>query len=414
MMDESVQRCRSCGSERRRLFVDLGLSPISNAMLRPDELDKPETFYPLKAFACDACRWVQAQDVAPREAHFHDQYTYFSSISDSWLAHAERYAREMTGRLNLGPSSQVVEVGSNDGYLLRHFKALGAPVLGVDPAANCAEAARAQGIETRVGFYGLELARTLAAEGMAADLIAANNVLAHVPDPNDFVAGIAALLKPDGVATIEFPHLLQLIEDNLFDTIYHEHYSYLSLLALEHLVRRHGLAVFDLDVLPTHGGSLRVHLAHAAAGRSESEALQAFRWREHEAGLDDGAAYDAFADKVRATKRRLLELLIAAKDSGARIAAYGAPAKGVTLLNHCGIGADFLDYAVDRSPHKQGLYLPGVRLPVLAPEHVLEDRPDYLLVLPWNLKDEITAQMDAIRSWGGRFILPLPVPAVIE
>jgi 2-polyprenyl-3-methyl-5-hydroxy-6-metoxy-1,4-benzoquinol methylase len=413
-MAEPSLTCRSCGAALTRPFVDLGLSPISNAMRRADQDGEPEAFYPLRTFVCDACRLVQIQDVAAREAHFHGDYTYFSSFSDSWLAHARTYAQAMITRLDLGPDSRVVEVASNDGYLLQYFKAAGVPVQGVDPAANCAEAARNQrGVPTLVRFFGVETAREMTAAGLSADLIVANNVLAHVPDLNDFVAGFRILLKPDGVATVEFPHLLRLIEANYFDTIYHEHYSYLSLLAVERLLRRHGLQVFDLEELQTHGGSLRLFFGHADRVAPTTWALVAFRAREAAAGLDGPDAYGAFAERVRRTKRDLLKLLIRLKDEGATIAAYGAPAKGSTLLNYCGVGADFLDYAVDRNPHKQGLYLPGVAIPVHPPERVFETRPDYLLVLPWNLKDEILGQMAGIRAWGGRFILPLPEPVVL-
>ena len=412
--DRYLDHCRSCGADLERLFVDLGQSPISNSLRHPDQEDEPEAFYPLRAFACDACGLVQIHDIAAREAHFNRDYAYFSSFSDTWLAHAESYAHTMIARQGLGPTSQVVEVASNDGYLLRYFKAAGVPVLGVDPAANCAEAAMLHhGVPTRVTFFGRQTARDLVREGLSADLIAANNVLAHVPDINDFVAGFSILLKPDGVLTIEFPHLLQMMENNYFDTIYHEHYSYLSLLAVERLLARHGLAAFDLDVLSTHGGSLRVHVGHASAGRRASDALLAFRAREAAAGLDGPAAYDAFSARARATKRSLLKLLIRLKDEGATLAAYGAPAKGATLLNYCGIGRDFIDYTVDRNPRKQGLVMPGVAIPVHPPERIFETRPDYLVILPWNLKDEIIAQMSGIRTWGGKFITPLPEPMII-
>ena len=405
--------CRSCGAPLEQVFVDLGLSPISNAMRRPDQAADAERFYPLKTFVCGVCRLVQIQDVESREAHFHGDYTYFSSYSESWLAHALAYAQMMTARFGLGPQSRVVEVASNDGYLLQYFKASGIPVQGIDPAANCAEAAeRERGVPTLVRFFGQDLARELAAGGGSADVIAANNVLAHVPDINDFVAGFKALLKPSGVITVEFPHLLRLIEATYFDTIYHEHYSYLSLLAVERLFARHGLEVFDLQELATHGGSLRIFARHASGG-APSDAVTAFRAREAAAGLDTAEAYAAFAEKVRGVKRQLLELLIGLKRQGRTIAAYGAPAKGVTLLNYCGIRSDFIDYAVDRNPHKQGLFLPGLGVPVHPPERIFETRPDYLLILPWNLKEEIVSQMDGIRAWGGRFITPLPEPQIL-
>jgi 2-polyprenyl-3-methyl-5-hydroxy-6-metoxy-1,4-benzoquinol methylase len=406
--------CRSCAAPLSSPFVDLGMSPISNAMRRPEQAGEAEAFYPLRTFVCDVCRLVQIEDVAAREAHFHGDYTYFSSYSTSWLRHAEAYAAMMTQRFGLTPASQVVEVASNDGYLLQYFKAAGVPVLGVDPAANCAEVAeRERGIPTLARFFGADLARELVEGGRAADVIAANNVLAHVPDINDFVAGFAILLKPAGVLTVEFPHLLQMIEANYFDTIYHEHYSYLSLLAVERLFARHGLAVIDVEELTTHGGSLRVFAAHAASAGPASARAVAFRAREAAAGLDGGAAYADFAERVRATKRKLLTLLIGLKDEGASIVGYGAPAKGVTLLNYCGLRADFIDYAVDANPHKQGLLLPGLDIPVYAPARIFETKPDYVLILPWNLRAEITEQMAGIADWGGRFILPLPEPVVL-
>jgi len=407
--------CRSCGAVLSTLFVDLGMSPISNAMRLPEQAGEMERFFPLRTFVCGACKLVQIEDVASREEHFHGDYTYFSSFSTTWLAHARAYAEMMTRRFSLGPDSLVVEVASNDGYLLQYFKAAGVPVQGVDPAANCAEAAiRERGVPTLVRFFGAGLAAELRAENRMADVIAANNVLAHVPDINDFVSGFKGLLKPGGVITVEFPHLLRMIEANYFDTIYHEHYSYLSLLAVERLFARHGLEVFDLEELATHGGSLRLFAGHAGAHPGPSAALMAFWAREAEAGLDDLSAYAAFADNVRATKRALLELLIRLKNDGATIVAYGAPAKGNTLLNYCGIRTDFIDYTVDANPVKQGQLLPGTGIPVFAPERIFETRPDYVLILPWNLKDEVISQMAAIRDWGGRFILPLPEPAVLK
>jgi len=413
-MGDAGLTCRSCGAVLSTLFVDLGMSPISNAMRSPEQAGQMERFFPLRTFVCGVCKLVQIEDVASREEHFHEGYTYFSSFSASWLAHARAYAEMMAERFALGPDNLVVEVASNDGYLLQYFKALGVPVQGIDPAANCAEAARARGVPTLTRFFGAELAAELRAEGRMADVIAANNVLAHVPDINDFVSGFKGLLKPGGVITVEFPHLLRLIEANYFDTIYHEHYSYLSLLAVERLFARHGLEVFDLEALTTHGGSLRLFAGHAGAHPGPSAALAAFRAREAEAGLDDLSAYAAFADNVRATKRALLELLIRLKNDGASIVAYGAPAKGNTLLNYCGVRGDFIDYAVDANPVKQGMFLPGTGVPVFAPAKIFETRPDYVLILPWNLKDEITGQMAAINDWGGRFILPLPHPAVLE
>jgi len=414
-MGDQVRTCRSCGAPLSALFVDLGMSPISNAMRLPNQAGQVERFFPLRAFVCGVCKLVQIEDVASREDHFHGEYTYFSSYSSSWLAHARAYAEMMTRRFALGPASLVVEVASNDGYLLQYFKAMGVPVQGIDPAANCAEVAiRERGVPTMMRFFGSALAAELTAEGRQADVIVANNVLAHVPEINDFVAGFKGLLKPDGVLTLEFPHLLRLMEANYFDTIYHEHYSYLSLLAVERLFGRHGLEVFDLEVLATHGGSLRVFAGHAGAHQGPSASLSTARAREADAGLDDLRAYAAFADNVRATKRAILQLLIRLKNEGASIAAYGAPAKGNTLLNYCGVRTDFIDYAVDANPVKQGMVLPGTGIPVFAPERIFETRPDYVLILPWNIKDEIISQMAGIREWGGRFILPLPAPVVLE
>jgi SAM-dependent methyltransferase len=409
----ATQCCRSCGTPLTHVFVDLGMSPVSNAMRHPSQARDAEPFYPLKTFVCDDCKLVQIEDVQPAESHFHGSYTYFSSYSASWLAHAERYAAMMTERFKLGPQSRVIEVASNDGYLLQYFQRRGIPVLGIDPAANCAEVAkREKGIETLVRFFGKATATEVAAQGKA-DVIAGNNVLAHVPDINDFVAGFKILLKETGVITIEFPHLLRLIEANYFDTIYHEHYSYLSLLSVERLFARHGLTVFDVEELTTHGGSLRIFAGHEGHVPKASERLDAFRAREAAAGLDTLPAYAAFAGKVRKAKRALLECLIKLKEEGKSIVAYGAAAKGNTLLNYCGIRGDFLDYAVDASPHKQGLLLPGTAIPVYAPERIFETKPDYVLILPWNLRDEIIAQTEGIRAWGGKFIVPLPEPEII-
>ncbi len=413
-IDETrVLPCRACGTPLTHVFVDLGMSPVSNAMRKPSEAHTAEAFYPLRTFVCASCKLVQIDDVQPAETHFHGSYTYFSSYSDSWVEHARRYAEAMIARFALTPASKVVEVASNDGYLLQHFKGRGIPVLGIDPAANCAEVAeRERAIPTLVRFFGVATAQEVAALGQA-DVIAANNVLAHVPDINDFVAGLKILLKAGGVITVEFPHLLRLIEAKYFDTIYHEHYSYLSLLAVERLFARHGLHVFDVEELTTHGGSLRIYAGHADLAPPPSDRLVAFRAKEAAAGLDELSTYGSFAADVRRAKRALLSRLIALKEQGARIVAYGAAAKGNTLLNYCGIRGDFIDYTVDASPHKQGLLLPGTAIPVYAPARIFETRPDYVLILPWNLKDEIMAQMDGIRAWGGQFIVPLPEPEIL-
>ncbi|WP_291152629.1 class I SAM-dependent methyltransferase [Hyphomicrobium sp.] len=409
--------CRACGTPLAHVFVDLGMSPVSNAMRRPSEAHEAEAFYPLRTFVCETCKLVQIDDVQPAEAHFHGSYTYFSSYSSSWLDHARRYADMMTARFGLSAASKVVEVASNDGYLLQYFKAQGIPVLGIDPAANCAEVAeRDRGVPTLVRFFGVQTAREVASQDGGqgkADVIAGNNVLAHVPDLNDFVGGLKVLLKDDGVITIEFPHLLALIDGKYFDTIYHEHYSYLSLLAVERLFGTQALAVFDVEELPTHGGSLRIFAGHAGRTPAASERLVAWRAKEAAAGLDVLDIYTAFAAEVRHAKRALLAQLIALKEQGASIVAYGAAAKGNTLLNYCGIRGDFIDYAVDSSPHKQGLLLPGTAIPVYAPDRIFETQPDYVLILPWNLKDEIMSKADGIRSWGGKFIVPLPTPQIL-
>jgi SAM-dependent methyltransferase len=398
--------CRCCDAPLRRSFADLGASPLANALLRPEELLRPEPFYSLHVLVCDECLLVQLPEMESPEAIFSD-YTYFSSYSDSWLAHAREYASMACERFALGSTSQVVEIASNDGYLLRWFRDRGIPVLGVEPAANVATVAQQAGIPTRVGFFGARLAEQLAAEGIRADLLVGNNVLAHVPALRDFVAGLARLLAPQGWLTMEFPHLLRLVAENQFDTIYHEHFSYFSLLAVERVFGTAGLVVVDVDELPTHGGSLRVYVRHRGVAEP-SPRVAALRQREVAAGMREPAYYAAFEARVRATKRGLLRFLIGAKEEGRTIVGYGAPAKGNTLLNYCGIGRDFLDYTVDRSPHKQGRLLPGTRIPIRAPEEIFATRPDYVLILPWNLRQEIASQMSGIRAWGGRFVVAIP------
>jgi hypothetical protein len=406
--------CRSCGADLTHVVVDLGMTPISNAFVHADRSSLSERFYPLKSFVCDRCWLVQLQDFETPETHFHGEYVYFSSFSDSWLAHARSYVDMAIARFGLGTTSRVVEIASNDGYLLQHFVKAGIPCLGVDPAANCAQIAwDLRGVPTEVAFFGSESARRLREQGGAANLIVANNVLAHVPDVNDFVAGFKVLLAERGVITFEFPHVLEMNRNVEFDTIYHEHYSYLSLLALEPLYARHGLQVIDVERLPTHGGSLRLYVAHRG-GTTPSMAVETMRQDERVGGLDDVATYAAFGDRVCALKRRLLRMLIRLKEDGSSIAAYGAPAKGNTLLNYCGIGRDFIDFTVDRSVHKQGLLLPGTRIPVLAPEEIERQRPDYVLILPWNLRDEIVAQIKEIPGWDGRLIIPIPEPVLLD
>jgi SAM-dependent methyltransferase len=407
------QSCRSCGLPLSISFADLGLQPIANAFRSREQLSSPEIFYPLRAFVCSVCKLVQLEDFGSRENHFHENYVYFSSCSRTWLGHARRYAAEMIERFRLNEQSRVVEIASNDGYLLRYFLERQISALGIEPSANVAEAARHQGIETRVAFFGAQIARQLSAEGIAADLMPANNVLAHVPDLNDFVAGFRILLKTSGVATFEFPHLLPLIRNLYFDTIYHEHYSYFSLLALLPLLERNGLTAFDVEELPTHGGSLRVYVAPVEANRSINASISALIAKEMAAGLDRLEIYQSFAAKTRAIKRSILNMLCRLKDEGHSIAAYGAPAKGNTLLNYTGIRTDFVDFTVDRNPVKQGLFLPGTSIPVLDVSALEEKRPDYIIILPWNLAEEIMEDQAYIRCWGGHFIILLPAPRIL-
>ncbi len=404
----AVPACRCCGAPLTETFADLGMTPLANSFIPPDQTARMEPFYPLRALVCSSCRLVQlAESVDPQAIFSH--YPYFSSVSEAWLGHAEAYAEAMTARLGLGPQTPVVEVASNDGYLLQYFARRGIPVLGVDPAANVARLAIARGIPTEVAFFGAAAARRLRATRPAPVLVAANNVLAHVPELHDFVEGFRILLAPGGVATFEFPHLLRLMEHVEFDTIYHEHFSYLSLLVAERIFGRHGLVIFDVEELPTHGGSLRLFVRHVEdTPKRVAPAVERVRAAERAAGLDGPEPYRRFAEGVVEAKCALLEFLIGAKREGRRVVGYGAPAKGNTLLNYCGIGPELLPFTVDRSPHKQGLLLPGTRIPVRAPEAILEEKPDYVLVLPWNLKDEVAAQMAVIRGWGGRFVLPIP------
>jgi len=410
----SSGKCRFCGSPLEHTFADLGMSPVSNAFLKPDQLNLKEPFYPLHAYVCTKCLLVQLEQFESPDAIFNDEYAYFSSFSDSWLKHAKEYAIEMVNRFGFDQSSFVVEIASNDGYLLQYFVEKKIPVLGVEPSANVAEAARKKGVDTLVRFFGMDTAKELVAKGRRADLLLGNNVLAHVPDLNDFVAGMKILLKPDGVITMEFPHLLRLMRENQFDTIYHEHFSYFSFLTVEKVFARHGLALFDVQQLSTHGGSLRIFAKHSGdRSKDVTGAVNALLGEEREAGLDKLMTYDVFAEKVRMTKRKFLQFLVQAKENGKSIVAYGAPAKGNTLLNYCGVRTDFIDYTVDRSPHKQGMFLPGTHIPIYAPKRIFETKPDYLLVLPWNLKEEIVQQMSEIRSWGGQFVVPIPEVTVI-
>ena len=400
--------CRFCTAPLPTPFLDLGMAPLANRYLRADQLYEMEPFYPLQLHRCEACSLVQLRMFESPENIFGD-YAYFSSYSTSWLAHARRYALGAADRFALGPASLVVEIASNDGYLLKNFIELGVPVLGVEPARNVADVARAAGVPTVTEFFGRHTAARLAAEGYAADLLLGNNVLAHVPDLNDFVAGMKLLLKPGGVITMEFPHLQQLVDHNQFDTIYHEHFSYFSLIAVERVFAAHGLTLWDVDELPTHGGSLRIYGRHTAdASKPVSDRVHALRSRELAAGYDGPELYTTFAQRVREIRSRLLEFCFAARRTGRTVVGYGAPAKGNTLLSYCGINRDLVDFTVDRSPHKQGLYLPGTHIPIYGPEKIAEARPDYVLLLPWNLKDELTEQLAFIGEWGGRFVVPIP------
>ena len=403
--------CRFCSTPLTHTFCDLGMSPLSNSYIAADELQAEEQFYPLHAYVCGACFLVQLDEFASPQEIFSD-YAYFSSFSDSWLEHCKDYTQLMQSRLGLDESSLVVEIASNDGYLLQYFMDAGIQVLGVEPATNVAAAAEDKGIPTIVKFFGTETARELVDAGQQADLLLGNNVLAHVPDINDFVAGMAIALKPGGVITMEFPHLLQLIQNNQFDTIYHEHFSYLSLLSVEQIFARHGLQVFDVDEIQTHGGSLRIY-ARLADNEPVSDNIIALRKKEADGRLSNLDTYAAFGEKAQEIKRSLLDFLSAAKREGKRVAAYGAPAKGNTLLNYCGVRQEFIDFTVDRNPAKQNRFLPGTHLPVYAPEKLSDTKPDYVLILPWNIKDEIMDKMQHIRDWGGKFVVPIPKVEVL-
>src|SRR4051794_18217358 len=406
--DAGLAACRFCAAPLRHTFIDLGMSPLCESYVPPDRVNAMEPFYPLHAKICETCLLVQLEEFVTAD-HIFSEYAYFSSYSDSWIAHARAYVDMAVDRFELGSDSLVVEVASNDGYLLRHVVERGIPALGIEPAANVAQVARDLGIETVVRFFGRELAAELVAEGRSADLIAANNVMAHVPDLNDFVAGFAALLAPQGVVTVEVPHLLRLVEDNQFDTIYHEHFQYFSFLSAQKVFAAHGLEVFDVDELKSHGGSLRYYAQRADTGRRPVEQrVDDLVARERALGFDTLEGHGAFAARVEETKWSLLEFLIAKRREGKRIAGYGAPGKGNTLLNYCGIRTDLLDYTVDRNPYKQGQFLPGTHIPILHPEVLEQDRPDYILILPWNLKQEIVAQLEYAREWGAQFIVPIP------
>lgn len=409
--------CRSCSYPLSTPFLDLGSTPLANSLLSKSQLDTPETFFPLRTFVCENCLLVQLDQVAAPETIFSD-YVYFSSFSDTWMEHTRCYVENIARRLELSESSRVVEIASNDGCLLKHFVSKGIPVLGIEPAKNVARVACEEGIPTRVAFFSSELAQELVRQGGAADLIIANNVLAHVPDLNDFVSGISQLLKPQGILTVEFPHLLRLLKEKQFDTIYHEHLCYFSFAAAEQVFTRHGLRVFDVEALTTHGGSLRLYATKNVdkvdTDVRENARVAELRNKERNAGIGKMTTYAGFSKKVQKVKYDLLSLVIAEIRQNKQIVCYGAPAKGNTLLNFCGIDRDMIHYAVDRSPHKQGYYLPGTHIPVCKPERIAETRPDYVMILPWNIRDEIIQQNQYIRSWGGSFILPIPEVEVVK
>lgn len=404
--------CRFCGAGLQRTFVDLGMSPLCETYPAAADLNHGEVYYPLHVYVCEKCWLVQLEEYESAEGIF-SEYAYFSSYSDSWLKHCENYCDKMRARFGLGRQSFVVEVASNDGYLLQYFVRQDVPVLGIEPAANVAKVAIGKGVPTLVRFFGTKLAESLAKEGRCADLVLGNNVLAQVPNLNDFVEGLKILLKPEGVLTLEFPHLLKLIEFNEFDTIYHEHFSYFSLLSAIKIMEAHGLKVFDVEQLKSHGGSLRVYGCRAESRAHPVElSVSKVLAEEARAGLDKVGGYESFARQVMETKFALVDFLLTAAKQGKKVAGYGAPGKSATLLHYCGIGKDLIEYTVDRSPHKQGRFLPGSHIPIHHPDRIRETRPDYVVILPWNLKDEIMEQLQFIREWGGRFVVPIPKVAV--
>ncbi|GAA4728091.1 class I SAM-dependent methyltransferase [Flavisolibacter ginsenosidimutans] len=407
-------QCRFCKTELKHVFIDLINSPASNSFLTQEQLNEPETFYPLKVYTCHNCFLVQVDEYKKSDAIFNSDYVYFSSFSTSWLAHAKRYTELMTERFGLNEGSQVIELASNDGYLLQYFQQKGIPVLGVEPTANTAEAAKAKGIESVVDFFGVRLAKDLSAKGIKADLLLGNNVLAHVPDIVDFVSGMKVILKPQGVITMEFPHLMQLVDNNQFDTIYHEHFSYLSFHTVKQIFEAQGLELFDVDELPTHGGSLRIYAKHKEDNSKEISAnVEALLKKEEEKGLTGPEYYNNFQQKALGVKLALISFLVEQKKGGKRVAAYGAAAKGNTLLNYCGVKNDLIEFVVDRNPAKQDKFLPASHIPVKNEEYLKAEKPDYVIVLPWNLKDEITEQLSYIKDWGGRFVIPIPSLQVV-
>jgi SAM-dependent methyltransferase len=408
----AIKTCRFCGAGLQRTFVDLGLSPLCETYPSAADLNRGEIYYPLHALVCEKCWLVQLQEYETPETIF-SEYPYFSSFSDSWLKHCDKYCGAMKARFGLDRHSFVVEVASNDGYLLQYFVKRDVPVLGIEPAANVAKTAVTKGVPTLVRFFGTKLAKELAAEGRFADLVVGNNVLAQVPDLNDFVEGLKLILKPEGVLTLEFPHLLQLIQLNEFDTIYHEHFSYFSLLSTMKIMEAHQLRVFDVEELRSHGGSLRVYACRVESEKHRAELnVSKVLADEIRAGLDRVDGYNSFAQQVRETKFALVDFLLSAAMQGKKVAGYGAPGKSATLLHYCGIGKDLIEYTVDRSPYKQGRFLPGSRIPIYHPDRIRETNPEYVVILPWNLKDEIIEQLEFIREWGGSFVVPIPKVAV--
>ncbi|MEM9921315.1 MAG: class I SAM-dependent methyltransferase [Bacteroidota bacterium] len=412
---ENGSACRSCGKALKYSMVDLGMSPLCQKHVRPETKNEMERFYPLHAYVCHHCWLVQLEAFTSPDDIFSEEYGYFSSYSESWLKHCKRYTDKMVERFGLSSTDLVAEIASNDGYLLQWFVEKGIPVLGIEPTANTAKAAINKGVRTEILFFGTQTARQLVDRYGKAKLLAGNNVLAHVPDLNDFVAGIKILLDEKGILTMEFPHLQQLIENNQFDTIYHEHFSYFSFSAVQRIFAKHGITLFDVDELPTHGGSIRIYGRHS---EDESQPIHSnvhtLLQREKDLGMERLEYYADFQEKVKDTKRKLLQFLIEAKAAGKTVVGYGAPGKGNTLLNYCGIRTDFLDYTVDRSPHKQGNFLPGTHIPIYSPDKIRETRPDYVLILPWNLKEEITKQMSFISDWGGQFVVPIPEVEILQ
>jgi 2-polyprenyl-3-methyl-5-hydroxy-6-metoxy-1,4-benzoquinol methylase len=402
-------QCRFCKTELVHVFIDLFNSPASNSFLTKEQLNEPETFYPLKVYTCHTCFLVQVDEYKKSDTIFDSNYVYFSSYSTSWLKHAKEYTEMMTRRFGFNDKSLVIEVASNDGYLLQYFKEQNVPVLGIEPTANTAEAAKAKGIESVVDFFGVRLAKELFVKGIQADLLLGNNVLAHVPDIVDFVGGMKIILKSGGVITMEFPHLMQLVDNNQFDTIYHEHFSYLSFRTVKEIFESQGLEMFDVEEIPTHGGSLRIYAKHKEdAAKVISENVFNLIKKEEDKGLSGLTYYDNFQRKALKVKMDLIEFLIDQKKAGKKVAAYGAAAKGNTLLNYCGIKSDLIDFVVDANPHKQNKFLPASHIPVLNEDHLKKDKPDFVIILPWNLKDEITEQLSYIKDWGGKFVIPIP------